>query len=297
MSRVFASAEQVAFGRALSALDPDAHLRNPDYMARHLIGAQWRSRLRPHWYYRRKMEEMLPGSYGFHIARTKFGDHFTINFLMSGGAQVVVLGAGLDSRALRFGWRFPAACFFELDAPANQDEKLNRLKELNVARGRRVTFVPCDLTRQPALEALSAHGFDTRQRTLFIVEGLSYYLEESHLRAVMEKLVGQMNSASALIMDYATDVFVGGDLSATGAASTSAWLSRIKEPFKFGSSPQKLSMFLSTCGLRVQADLGPEELQRVYLSTADGKLRYLANGVYRLAYAESPGPSKHGDMV
>jgi len=88
--------------------------------------------------------------------------------------QIAVIGAGYDSRAWRF--RREGVQFFELDHAAAQQEKARR------APGPGPIYVAADLTIQGAGEALVENGLDTSRPVLFVVEGVTMYLDEKIVR-------------------------------------------------------------------------------------------------------------------
>ena len=110
-----------------------------------------------------------------HIAaRTRFFDAVTLAAVESGTTQVVIVGAGYDGRALRF--RRPGVRYFELDLPATQLDKRERLARLAIPVDD-VTFVPIDLADADVDGTLGAAGHDATRISLFICEGLLVYLD------------------------------------------------------------------------------------------------------------------------
>ncbi len=112
-----------------------------------------------------------------------------------GIAQVVVVGAGYDSRA----WRLarPGVRFFELDHPATQADKRRR------APAGGPTYVPADLARTSPSAALAGSGFDEGQRALFVLEGLVMYLAEADVRALLAALLTTGAPGSRLAVTFA----------------------------------------------------------------------------------------------
>ncbi len=108
--------------------------------------------------------------------------------------QVAVIGAGYDSRAWRF--RREGVQFFELDHGATQQEKARR------APGRGPVYVVADLTTQGAEEALVEHGLDTSRPVLFVVEGVTMYLDEKIVRDQLGRLGESSAAGSRLAVDF-----------------------------------------------------------------------------------------------
>jgi methyltransferase (TIGR00027 family) len=109
-------------------------------------------------------------------ARTAFVDDEVVSAIGRGTEQFVIVGAGYDGRALRFG--VAGTRWFEVDHPATQPDKRRRLSSLG-ARTDHVSFVPVDLLTDDVADALDEAGHDPRRPTLFICEGLFSYLPVS----------------------------------------------------------------------------------------------------------------------
>jgi methyltransferase (TIGR00027 family) len=117
-----------------------------------------------------------------------------------GAGQLVVLGAGLDSRA----WRMPelsATTVFEVDRPASQKDKRRRLGALQPVAGR-VVEVPLDLGDGNLGRALEEAGFDVRAATTWVWEGVIPYLRAAVVRATLADVAAQSASGSRLILNY-----------------------------------------------------------------------------------------------
>lgn len=101
--------------------------------------------------------------------------------IKEGITQIVILGAGFDSLALRLQREFPSVAFFEIDHPATQQVKRETVSRDAAARlGENIAFLPCDLSVKGALRTTleKTPFFRTAQKSLFVLEGLSMYLTE-----------------------------------------------------------------------------------------------------------------------
>lgn len=136
--------------------------------------------------------------------RTDFFDR-TFRDALARVEQVVVLGAGWDTRA----YRLPAGRaprIFEVDAPATQAAKLAALAKSGIDTSR-VTFVALDFNRQSWLDALKAQGFDTGKPTFVLWEGVSMYLEPQAVADTLASVAG-MAEGSAIAFDYLAEELV-----------------------------------------------------------------------------------------
>ncbi len=117
-------------------------------------------------------------------ARTSFFDRTVVSAIDRGVRQVVVGAAGYDGRALRYAK--PGVRWFEVDHPATQRDKLERLERLGVAAPH-VRFVEADFTQDPVADRLRAAGLAVGVPSLFLLEGVAVYLEPAVLEMVLEQ--------------------------------------------------------------------------------------------------------------
>ena len=122
-------------------------------------------------------------------ARTRFFDRAVVEAIDGGVRQVVLGAAGYDGRAFRYAK--PGVRWFEVDRPATQRDKRERLDRLGIA-ARQVRFVEADFTHDPVAERLTAAGLDPGQVSLFLLEGVAAYLE----LAVIERVLRQFRQVA-----------------------------------------------------------------------------------------------------
>jgi methyltransferase (TIGR00027 family) len=127
-------------------------------------------------------------------ARVLWFDAQVAKALDAGIKQVAVIGAGYDSRAWRF--RRDDVQFFELDHRATQQDKARR------APGPGPTYVEADLTTQSAAEALLEHGIDSSRPALFVIEGVTVYLDEEVVRHQLGELARSSAVGSRLAVNF-----------------------------------------------------------------------------------------------
>ena len=118
-------------------------------------------------------------------ARTTFFDRVTVNALSRQVAQIVIVGAGYDGRALRY--QAPGVRWWEIDRPRTQGDKCARLARLAIAADH-VTFLGLDLADGGVATALVGNGFEPDAPALFLAEGLIPYLDADTLRSVLCEL-------------------------------------------------------------------------------------------------------------
>ena len=132
----------------------------------------------------RRIGQISPSTKYLVNARVKYFDNGLSDQLKQGVDQVILLGAGLDTRAIRLGTN--AAQFFEVDKEATFSFKSNRLQSYRYCV--QSTFVPCDYTKADFIPLLIEHGFDCSKETYCIWEGNTMYLSYKSVRSVLRSL-------------------------------------------------------------------------------------------------------------
>ncbi|MGV0811124.1 class I SAM-dependent methyltransferase [Mycolicibacterium boenickei] len=113
----------------------------------------------------------------FQGARTKYFDAYFTRAIDAGVQQVVMLAAGLDSRAYRLPWA-DGTVVYELDQPRVLEFKRDTMERLGVTPTAERREVAVDL-REDWPQALRANGFDPSRPSAWIAEGLLIYLPAS----------------------------------------------------------------------------------------------------------------------
>lgn len=284
------SAETMAFMRAVVSGEKDLTVKSEDRLARHFISSKYRLLISISLQstLRRVLEFVVPGSYGFTIARTRHFDEVLLSESRAGIEQVVLLGAGYDSRPFRFREALRNIKVFEIDHPGTQARKRRLLARIEESVPANVSFIPVDFNEQTLQDALANHGFSRDKKTLFLWEGVSYYLPRPVVEGVLDFIAG-CAAGSSVVFDYATKAYVDGDTSTCGGKQLARWLKRVREPFVFGLDPRDTREFLSSHELGTVSDLGPEDLADAYLKAADGRRIGRLFGHIRMAHARATG--------
>lgn len=286
------SAETLAALRALAVHETGLAIRCEDRFAKHFLGVKGRILLglAPQPVLKTLLHAAAPGSYCYAIARTRHFDETLLSALRSGVEQVVLLGAGYDSRPFRFERELTGVRVFEIDHPGTQARKKRILERAAARIPANLTHIEVDFTRVSFQTALAEHGFSLARKTLFLWEGVSYYLPRPVVEDVLD-FVGSCAAGSSIVFDYALESFVQGDIGTYGGKQVARWLKKIGEPFLFGLHPAETAAFLAKRNLRVISDLGPAELEVSYLATPRNTTLGKTLGHVRITQAETIGPA------
>jgi methyltransferase (TIGR00027 family) len=141
------------------------------------------------------------GAIEFITTRERYIDDFLKARLSEGLDQVVILGAGFDTRAYRIAG-IEKTRVLEVDHPATQEAKLKRLKKAIDPLPGHVTFVPVDFNTQRLAERLFTNGYDERGKTLFIWQGVTMYLTQEGVDSTLAFIANHSGPGSAVIFDY-----------------------------------------------------------------------------------------------
>jgi methyltransferase (TIGR00027 family) len=271
------TAEGVAAMRYMSSLETDPAIRGPDPMSRrflgwkfHLLAGPLRAISRPLY------DRITPGTYGSIVARTRFFDDSVKTAIAAGVKQIAVVGAGYDTRA----WRFEALLrekgvrFFEVDHPATQKRKLERL---GGTKPDLLTLAPANLMHTPLERALDDAGFDRRAQTLFLWEGCTMYLDDAAITKTLNTMVS-MGRGNHITFDYIVRGTIDGSRAVYGGAEISAWVKRRGEPLTWGLEPDEVPAFLGRFKLKLERMMSPDDAEREYLTRSDGRLSMRASG-------------------
>ena len=110
--------------------------------------------------------------------RTRFIGEALERAIVGGATQVVILGAGFDSHAYRCQELLAPVRVFEVDRPATQALKRQRVNDVLGGPPVNLTYVAIDFQHEDLPDVLTRHGYDSAQRTFFILEGVTMYLPE-----------------------------------------------------------------------------------------------------------------------
>jgi len=226
------------------------------------------------------IDRRWPGARSSGVARTRLIDDWVSAGIRDGARQVVILGAGFDSRA----WRLKALAglpVFEVDHPATSHEKRRRLRAAGLDP-ERVVSVGMDFSQGLLADALDRAGLDTRQRTIVIWEGVTNYLSEDAVDAVLAWTRG-LAPGSLLAFTYVHARVLEDPSAFTGAERILAAVARTGEAWTFAIDPAQLECRLAAYGLILVEDLGADDYRARVCGSLDADARGYA--FYRAALA------------
>jgi methyltransferase (TIGR00027 family) len=228
------------------------------------------------------IDRRWPGARTSGIARTKLIDDW-IEQAAHGIDQVVLLGAGFDTRAWRLG-KLASARIFEVDHPNTASVKQERLRSAH-ADLRKATFVKVDFETDDFDQLLRAADFDTARPAILVWEGVSQYLTGEAVCGVM-RWVGGLAPGSRFIFTYVHEGVLNGSVAFVGADKVIAKVDGSGEPWRFGLLPEQLPAFLRERGLSLLNDLGADEYRAQVMGAESRHMQ--GYSFYHTALAEVP---------
>jgi methyltransferase (TIGR00027 family) len=261
------TAESVCLFRAADRQRPAATRILDDGYAELFLGTATRTALaafRASGWLGRRAEKRVPGLATFVVTRHRQIDEWLHQALEGSVVQVVVLGAGYDTRAYRFAKELRGRPLFELDHAAIQERKLDvvaqharKLPEVDVRH------VAVDFESDRLDVKLLAAGFQPGARTFFVWEGATMYRTRDALKSTLQGLRAVAGLGSELALDW---WYLLDDPVALGAVQRAgASLLHLLEPVTLSMHPEDVSSFLEREGYEQLELVEADDLERRYV--------------------------------
>lgn len=262
------TAEAVAAVRARHRIY-DAPLILDDPWAIELTSAAWRricrSRMLSWLVFDRLLAALRPVQ-GNILARARYVEEKLDHALSDSHIQYVILGAGLDSYALRQTHSPDRLDIWEIDHPDSQTQKLAKLKTLATPIPDNVRFIPADLQTTPVADALGAHDFPFRSTAFISLLGVSYYINETSLFALLGDIARHFAPGSQLVLDIRVSrQFIAPDYLTT-FEKTERFTRKRGEPMISDFDPAAFIARAQDTGLKLRESLSPDAQRARYFS-------------------------------
>ena len=218
-------------------------------------------------------------------ARTAFFDRVVVAALNAGTSQVVVGAAGYDGRSLRYAR--PGVRWFEVDHPATQADKMERLARLGIDAGH-VRFVAADFTKDPVAGRLLEAGLDTSRPALFLFEGIAVYLEDSVTESVLTQFRRVTMEGSLLAISLSMKA-------KADAQGTSAFRERVAalgEPARSTLDAEGAVALLARAGWQIGTENDPKRTRQTRHLSAGLLTAHAAGSAPRRRAASPPAAAR-----
>jgi methyltransferase (TIGR00027 family) len=265
------TAGYTCFSRACATREKDERFRGPDYLAEIFLPFMPQILFNVPFLRKLCMDKLFPtGIHEYVLARTRLFDEIYLDALNRGLPQIVLLGAGMDTRALRFQERNKGTRVFELDIQATQQYKRELLKRKQIALPAELVLIPIDFNKQRLADVLAEAGYQENQKTLFLWEGVTMYLEAEAVDGTLAFIRGSATEKSIIVFDYVRASVLRRENTLYGEKECYGTVARAEEGWIFGLEDGAIEGFLAERGFKLLAHYMPSDLQATYLTADDG---------------------------
>jgi methyltransferase (TIGR00027 family) len=225
-------------------------------------------------------DAVAAGIFGSQVCRTRYIDEAVQTAIGAGARQLVILGAGYDTRPYRLAG-LAGVQTFELDLPALQQDKKDKVTSLLGHVPANVTFIPIDFDTQSLDSAFAGTAFDPASPAVFIWEAVTQYISAAAFERAM-RFVGKSAPGSSIVFTYVLKSVIE-HRSQVADAEHMLEVVAHSSPWIFGLEPAVLAATLQPFGLTLLADVGSADYQEKYLKPAGRSL--VVSEIERVAWA------------
>jgi len=286
------TAEWTCVSRAASTLESDRHYRSDDHIALLLVPTFLKILLHIPLIRRFCCQVIAPqGIYEYTIARTKYIDAVFKEVLAKGFDQILIFGAGFDTRVLRFQAETGNTKIYELDVSITQRSKLDQYVKRGLRIPTNVKFVSIDFDKESLSEKLEEAGLVRGGRSLFVLEGLVMYLQAESVDEtfkVIERIAGE---GSEVVFDYVRGPVLRQEGLYYGEREIVKSVAKAGERWNFGIEDEGLEIFLKSYGLILNERKYAQDLEQMYFTNTSGQIMGRVNATHCLVRATKPASS------
>ncbi|PAV13609.1 methyltransferase [Methanosarcina spelaei] len=210
-----------------------------------------------------RYERFLPGMVNSGIARVRYFDDFVGKSADEGLEQLIILGAGYDTRAYRIEG-LKAIKVFEVDHPDTQNLKIETIRKIFNSLPDHVAYVPIDLATENPDQKLQDAGYNKSEKTLFLMEGLLYYLPPKVVDEILAFIRMNAGTGSSILFDYLPESVIDGSCELEVGRNIHNHLAQVGEPLKFGIKEGTIETFLTKRGFSEVQNVTAEEYKKMY---------------------------------
>lgn len=290
-SKTSRTAEFTCFARVLSYLEKREQFKCDDNISLVIVNSFIKLLIGIPQIRNRFIRSFPTGMYEYVISRTKYIDSELKKALQEGVEQVLIFGAGFDSRGIRFQDISKNAGIFELDVPITQNAKIERYKDKGIKIPENLFFIPIDFEKQSLAERLIESGFKKGRKSLFIMEGLTMYLQPESLYKTFSVIREFAGTGSRVVFDHIYASVLRKENLYEGENELYRSVSKNNEGFYFGIEKGSINEFLSGYGFEALSIMDSNALEDMFFKDKQGKLSARVNGTHCIVKADQSYPA------
>ena len=196
------TAKMTTVSRAASYFEKNKQYKSDDFIATKFMPKLMIPFLRMRFTRNIFTKKIAPkGIYEYVISRTKYIDEIFAKAVKEGFNQILIFGAGFDSRGI---WLLPEesnTLVFELESPHTQTAKIKHLKSRKIETPNNLHYISIDFNKESINEKLDQVGFQKNKKALFILEGLIMYLDEPAVESTFKLIKDYSGKDSLIVFD------------------------------------------------------------------------------------------------
>ena len=224
------------------------------------------------------------GIYEYVIARTKYIDNIFKESIENGIEQILLFGAGFDTRAVRFAEKNMKTKIFELDTLYTQTAKINQFKKRGISIPENTILISIDFNVDSVSEKLESNGFKRNKTTLFIMEGIIQYLNKEAVDELFKLLYELAEPESKVVFDYIYASVLRKENIYYGEKDIYKKVNSVQEPWLFGIEKGRMEAFVKNYNFSLIQNLDSEDLEKMFFRDEQGQIIGKINGTHCIAY-------------
>lgn len=218
---------------------------------------------------REHYERLFPGLGNSIRARVRYFDDFVRAAAGEGMEQLVILGAGYDTRPYRIeGLKGNTNVkVFEVDHPETQSLKKEKIEMIFGGLPDHIVYVPVDFEMEGIDQKLPGNGYDRSKKTLFLMEGLVMYIPPTAVEEMLSFIVNDSAKGSEVLFDYFIQSVVDG--TSGTEKNMRDFAAQQGEPFLFGIEDGAAEVFLKERGFSRVQNVTSDDYKNAYFCGAN----------------------------
>ncbi|ASK64141.1 SAM-dependent methyltransferase [Virgibacillus phasianinus] len=250
-----------------------------------------------------RIEQTMPKEALMHstasITRSRYTEDCLMKAIENGVEQYVILGAGLDTFAYRYPDLLKSLHVFELDHPATQNFKRQRVDELGWNHPDNLHYISIDFTRDNlhyisidftrediVTKFNSSLNYSVLSKSFFSWQGVTMYLSKEEVYKTLTNLSKVTPAGSMIVFDYFSVDEFNEETTSTNLQKKENMMNKIGEPMKTGFDPASMKEEMAELGLNLLENLSPVDIKKRYMTGLNENLQAHKNVYFALAEVE-----------